>query len=170
MWAVRHFRTYLYGHHCVMYTDHVALKSLLSTPQPSARWGMALQEMDLIIVHRSGRRNANADALSRFPLPTTADENPTCGVVARLTAEPTDENDLAGEQRSDVGLAAIITYIKTGVLPGEEKLAKQVALTSPLYTVQDRVLYQVTLRVVPPPVHFSRGYSKKHTQGNLVPA
>ena len=145
MWAVRHFRTYLYGHHCVVYKDHAALKSLLNTPQPSdklARWGMALQEMDLTIVHRSARRNTNADALSRFPLPTSADENPTCGVVATLTAEPTEENDLASEQRSDEGLAAIITYIETGVLPEEEKLAKQVALTSPLYTVQNRVLYR----------------------------
>ena len=37
VWAVRHFRTYLYGHHCVVYTDHAALKSLLNTPQPSGK-------------------------------------------------------------------------------------------------------------------------------------
>ena len=74
VWAVRHFRTYIYGYHCIVYTDHEALKSLLNTPQPSgklARWGMALQEMDLTIVHRSGKKNANADALSRFPMPST---------------------------------------------------------------------------------------------------
>ena len=41
VWAVKHFRTYLYGHPFTMYTDHEALKSLLNTPQPSgnlARW------------------------------------------------------------------------------------------------------------------------------------
>ena len=46
VWAAKHFRPYLYGHHCDVYTDHEALKSLLNTPQPSgklARWGMALQ-------------------------------------------------------------------------------------------------------------------------------
>ena len=173
MWAVRHFRTYLYGHHCVVYKDHAALKSLLNTPQPSdklARWGMALQEMDLTIVHRSARRNTNADALSRFPLPTSADENPTCGVVATLTAEPTEENDLASEQRSDEGLAAIITYIETGVLPEEEKLAKQVALTSPLYTVQNRVLYRKRCHTSggAPQCISPVACTKKHTQGNLV--
>ena len=45
VWAVRHFRPYLYGHHCTVVTDHEALKSLLNTPQPSgklARWGLSL--------------------------------------------------------------------------------------------------------------------------------
>ena len=49
VWAAR---PYLYGHHCTVFTDHEALKSLLNTPQPSgklARWGMALQELDLKI-------------------------------------------------------------------------------------------------------------------------
>ena len=68
VWAAKHFRPYLYGHSGVVYTDHEALKSLLNTPQPSGklvRWGMALQELDLTILHRSGKANANADALSR---------------------------------------------------------------------------------------------------------
>ena len=41
VWAIKHFRPYIYGHHCVVFTDHVALKALLNTPQPSgklARW------------------------------------------------------------------------------------------------------------------------------------
>ena len=101
VWAVRHFRTYLYGHHCTVYTDHEALKSLLNTPQPSsklARWGMALQEMDLTIVHRSGKRNANADALSRFPMSTTMDHNPTQGVVAAITVAVDGDEELAERQ------------------------------------------------------------------------
>ena len=72
VWAAKHFRPYLYGHSCTVFTDHEALKSLLNTPQPSgklARWGMALQELNLTIQHRSGKHNANADALSRHPLP-----------------------------------------------------------------------------------------------------
>ena len=90
VWAVKNFRAYLYGHKCTVFTDHEALKSLLNTPQPSgklARWGMALQELDLTIVHRSGKHNSNADALSRCPLPTSTDENPTAEVVAALTGE-----------------------------------------------------------------------------------
>ena len=70
VWAVKHFRHYLYGQSCDVYTDHEALKSLLNTPHPSgklARWGMALQEVDLTIHYRPGRKNANADSLSRNP-------------------------------------------------------------------------------------------------------
>ena len=37
VWAVRHFRHYLYGHHCDVFTDHKALKSLLNTPHPSGK-------------------------------------------------------------------------------------------------------------------------------------
>ena len=61
VWAVKHFRHYIYGHPCTMYTDHKALKSLLNTPQPSgklARWGMALQELDLDIQYCPGKTNA----------------------------------------------------------------------------------------------------------------
>ena len=60
VWAVRHFRHYLYGYHCDVYTDHEALKSLLNTPHPSgklARWGLALQEVDLSIFYRPGKKN-----------------------------------------------------------------------------------------------------------------
>lgn len=53
VWALKHFRSYLYGHSCDIFTDHQALKSLLNTPQPSgklARWGMAIQELGYFIV------------------------------------------------------------------------------------------------------------------------
>ena len=71
VWATRHFRHYLFGHRCIVFTDNVALKSLLATPHPSgklARWGLELQELDLTIQHRSRRENRNADALSRNPV------------------------------------------------------------------------------------------------------
>ena len=59
VWAVKYFRAYLYGHRCTLYTDHEALKSLLNTTQPSgklARWGMAIQELDLNeqLAHKRG--------------------------------------------------------------------------------------------------------------------
>ena len=68
--AVKHFKHYLYGHHCDVFTDHEALKSLLNTPHPSgklARWGLALQEVDLSISYRPGKQNVLADVLSRAP-------------------------------------------------------------------------------------------------------
>ena len=37
VWAVKHFRPYLYGHHCDVYTDHEALRSLLAEYPTSIR-------------------------------------------------------------------------------------------------------------------------------------
>ena len=71
VWAVKHFRPYIYRHHCDIYTDHEALKSLLNTPKSSgelARWGMAIQVLDVKILHRTQRSNTNADALSCAPI------------------------------------------------------------------------------------------------------
>ena len=93
VWAVRHFRPYLYGHQCAVYTDHEVLKSLLNTPQPSgklARWGMAIQELDLHIHYRPGKKNANADALSRAPAEAETepvDPSGPCVVIAALQTE-----------------------------------------------------------------------------------
>ena len=68
------FRVYLYGHVCDVcdvYTDHEALQTLLNTPHPSGKLacrGLALQELNLWIHYRPGRKNQNADALSRVPI------------------------------------------------------------------------------------------------------
>ena len=75
---------------------------------------MAIQELDLAILHRSGKRNTNADALSRSPLPDTLSGDPTCGVVAAITGR---ERDLATPQRADEDLAAIVNFLESGILP-----------------------------------------------------
>ena len=75
------------------------------------------------------------------------------GIIAALTVGSL-ESDLAELQGKDPELAAIITYLETGVLPTEEKFAKMLALTQSQYLVQDGILYYVepdsTLRVIPP--------------------
>jgi len=73
VWAVKHCRSYLYIHRYDIYTDHDALKSLLNTPQPLARWGMALQELDLHLHYRPGRANSDADTLSQNAIPDLSD-------------------------------------------------------------------------------------------------
>ena len=71
MWSVTHFRHYLYGHQCIVYTDYEPLRSLLNTPHPSGKlawWGLALQKVDLVFHYRPGRTIKAADSFSRFPL------------------------------------------------------------------------------------------------------
>ena len=161
VWAVKHFRPYLYGHSCAVYTDHEALKSLLNTPQPSGKltqWGMALQELDLHIQHRSG------SASSRFPqtLKSNGDLGTPSGVIASISST---ENDIPALQRQDEEL---ITYLETGLLPDEDKFAKRLALTQSRYEVEDHVLYRVandfTLREVPPTSMRKRLFEEAHSE------
>ena len=66
VWAVRYFRSYLLGHPCTVYTDHAACLLILNTAKPSgklARWALTIQEMDLTIKHKPGKKNINADTL-----------------------------------------------------------------------------------------------------------
>ena len=122
VWAVKHFRHYLYGHRCTVFTDHEALKSLLNTAHPSgklARWGMALQELDLKIEYRPGKSNGRADALSRYPvslLTSDCSSTQTAAVIANVDAsssraESGEGRTLAERQREDPSLAIILAYL-----------------------------------------------------------
>ena len=170
VWAVKHFRPYLYGHKCEVFTDHVALKSLLNTPQPSeklARWGMAIQELDLMISHQAGKHNANADALFKSPLPHSfeTDTSSADAVIAALVAEEVEEN-LASLQKKDPELAIIVNYLGTGALPEDESVSKRLSLTESQYLLKDGVLYHVeedsTLRVIPPSESRKKLFTEAH--------
>ena len=73
VWAVSHFHAYLYGHDVEVRTDHSAVKAVLSAPSPNgkhARWWSKVYSSGVravTIIHRAGKENLNADALSRNP-------------------------------------------------------------------------------------------------------
>ena len=76
VWAITHFRHYLYGRHFTLSTDHQPLHWLMTSDKLTgklARWALILQEYDFTIQYRPGVTNANADGLSRNPLATTVD-------------------------------------------------------------------------------------------------
>ena len=79
VWAVKEFEPYLIDAPFTIVTDHEALKWLPTKRFENKRlmsWAMKLNEFKYVVQHRKGRNNANADFLSRNPLPDTAPPEP----------------------------------------------------------------------------------------------
>ena len=66
--AIRYFEVYLVGRHFTLETDHKALEALITSKilnRRLSRWALYLQEFNFAIRYRPGKKNGNADGLSR---------------------------------------------------------------------------------------------------------
>ena len=57
IWAIKHYRIYLYGTKFTVVTDHKALHLLMTITDPTgrlARWALYIQAYTFDIVHRPG--------------------------------------------------------------------------------------------------------------------
>ena len=93
VWAVQHFKPYLWGRPFVVRTDHSALQWLRNFKDPQgqvARWLEILSEYDFKVQHRPGVKHGNADPLPRLPCKQ-------CGL-----------SELPG--MGDVGLVNLVTW------------------------------------------------------------
>ena len=87
VFGVRKFHQYVYGRHFTILTDHKPLERVFhpdkATPQMAAariqRWALILASYTYSIQYKEGSQNANADALSRLPLPDTPAVTPVPG-------------------------------------------------------------------------------------------
>ena len=77
--ALEKFRSYIVGSPVTIFTDHTALKYLLSkqdTKPRLIRWILPYQEFNVTIKDKKGVENVVADHLSRLVLETTFDGLP----------------------------------------------------------------------------------------------
>ena len=89
VYAIDKFRSYLVGSKVIFYTDHAALKYLL-TKQDSKprliRWVLLLQEYDKKIRGRKGTENQVADHLSRIE-PVAGSSSPSIDIFESFPNE-----------------------------------------------------------------------------------
>ena len=125
VWGVRYFRPYLFGKAFIARTDHRSLNWLKSFREPEgqlARWLQILEQYDLQVVHRPGKRHLNADALSRGPCHQCGYTEPATVTCAAPLDTPSwlpqwSSPSLAGEQAQDPDLNQIIAWLKTDTMP-----------------------------------------------------
>ena len=164
VWAVKHYNAYIYGHDVVVYTDHSAVKAILSSPHSNgkhARWwshvyGSGVRNLE--IVYRAGKENSNADALSRNPVPQTTPESEMvtdvqiasvtsmdCSELLQLSPDSVTvpEGDLSLQQAEDPECQVLLDFLLQGKLPEDADEAKKVAAQATQYDVLDRVLCYV---------------------------
>jgi hypothetical protein len=102
VWGVKKFHQYLFGRHFTIYNDHRPLETLLSEkksipPMASGRiqrWALTLSAYQYTLRYKSGVQMSNADALSRLPLPISAQEVPlpaeTVCLIEFMESSPLD--------------------------------------------------------------------------------
>ncbi|CAL8084600.1 unnamed protein product [Prunus armeniaca] len=113
VFALEKFRSYLVGAKVIVYTDHAALKYLLSKKDAKPRlirWILLLQEFDLEIRDKKGSENVVADHLSRLIVPISAEAD-----LLPLNESFPDEQLFAAHIISP-WFADLVNYLARGVL------------------------------------------------------
>jgi hypothetical protein len=111
VFACKKFRSYLVGSPVVVFSDHAALKSLLSIKDSKARlvrWILLLQEFDITIKDKKGTENIVADHLSRLTIDSTFD-------ITQINDYFPDESLLSISTMS--WFSNIVNFLATGDLP-----------------------------------------------------
>ncbi|MFM7683964.1 MAG: RNase H-like domain-containing protein [Bacteroidota bacterium] len=137
IWAVKFFRVYIFGSNFKIVTDHSALQWLISMKDPAgrlARWAIYLQAYDFEIIHRSGRKHNNADALSR----------PIMNIDIVESEDSDDETNISSSNLDPYEDNILLHYLKNGQFePGTaENQRKRVLKLSTKYKLDgEKLLY-----------------------------
>ena len=146
--GIKRFQHYLMGQKFYVVTDHSALKWLMHTKEPVnriARWIMFLQQFNFEILHRSGNKHQNADALSRREYtPVTISSLKMDEEASPFQIINSSVLRIIKLQGKDKDLKSIINYLKNDILPESNTDARKLLLTIENYFLDDNgVLYHI---------------------------
>ena len=126
VFSAKRFYSYLFGHHFTLVTDHKPLLGLLgehkpTSPQASARvrrWSLYLSMFEYTLAFRNTTAHANADALSRLPLPVEpaiVKQPPELVLLAdHLANSPVTADQIRLATRKDPQLSPIVQFVQQG--------------------------------------------------------
>jgi len=126
IFGIKKFHNYIFGRSFELVTDHKPLLGLLkedrATSQQASsrikRWSLFLSNYEYLLVFWNTSAHANADALSRLPLPeepTKAFEVPELVRLAEhLNESPVTASDIRVWTQRDVKLARVLQHIQQG--------------------------------------------------------
>ena len=164
VFGVRKFHQYLYGNKFTLLTDHRPLTTILSpvksTPSMAAarmqRWALLLSAHNYTIQYRKGALHANADGLSRLPLPHVATDKQGAVEVfytSQLNTLPVNNNKIRRDTMSDSILSCVMEMVSTGRFPAakdaDDELSPYILRRNDLTIQQGCLMWGV--RVIVPP-------------------
>ena len=125
IFGLKRFRQYLYGRSFTILTDHRPLLTLFGPRQPVAghaaarlqRWALILASYNYKIEYRSTTAHADADSMSRLPLPQTW--SPKCENIECFFLEPEVVTNVTSqmikrETQVDPVLSKVYSYVISG--------------------------------------------------------
>ena len=162
VFGVKGFHQYLYGRRFVIYSDHKPLKHLFSEDRPvpqlaSARiqrWAHLLSAYDYSMAYRPGSDHANADLLSRLPLPEAPAQVPVLGdtilLMDTLEGTPATASHIRNWTARDWVLSTVLQKVQKGWKGPTDDALQPYARRKDELSVQDGCLLWGNRVVVPP--------------------
>uniref|UniRef100_A0A090XF40 RNA-directed DNA polymerase n=2 Tax=Ixodes ricinus TaxID=34613 RepID=A0A090XF40_IXORI len=121
VYATRQFRPYLFGVPFTVVTDQSSLTWLMTVKNPNGRlirWSLLLQEFNIALKHRPGKKNGNADALSRLPYDPAPQEEEELPLLL------VEGGDIVQNQRADRFLGPIVGHLERPQNPVVRKVKR----------------------------------------------
>jgi len=163
VFGIKRFHSYLFGRHFYLCTDHKPLLTLFKesravNPQASARiqrWALTLSMYEYTLQFKRTEDHANADALSRLPLPEHPQSVPlpveTIFLMECLESSPITAVQIRSWTKRDPLLARVVKFIKEGWPEVCAEDLKPFSSRKLELSVEDDCILWGSRVVVPPP-------------------